>query len=204
MGSDIKLISSRKIYELLDLVKRRPEILLTSKSITALQNFLNGYMQLGFGDGDEIYNLGEPRIDNFNDWILNKDKEESGVGNPYSRVLLKECNEDEAKAFDRFFEYLDEFKRENIGLTSPTTKVMSKFTLPDSDWIIRVIVKEKGKDEVPQFIRYRAKNGITPSEQKTIAYLAKREGYKEGTEYRIKGYSAFLEEEAERFPDVME
>jgi hypothetical protein len=33
---------------------------------------------------------------------------------------------------------------------------------------------------------------------------AKREGYKEGTEYNFKGISAFLEEEAERFPDVME
>jgi hypothetical protein len=81
---------------------------------------------------------------------------------------------------------------------------MSKFTLPDGDWIIRVIVKQKDKDEVPQFIRCRVKNGITPSGQKTIAYLAKREGYQEGTEYRIKRYSAFLEEEAERFPDVME
>ena len=81
---------------------------------------------------------------------------------------------------------------------------MSRITLPDGDWIIRVIVKEKDKNEVPQFIRCRIKDGIIPSEHKTIAYLAEREGYKEGTEYNIKGISAFLEEEAERFPDVME
>lgn len=81
---------------------------------------------------------------------------------------------------------------------------MNKLTLPDGDWIIRVIVKEKDKDKVPQFIRCRIKNGIIPSEQKMIAYLAKREGYEEGTEYSIKGISVFLEEEAERFPDVME
>ena len=48
------------------------------------------------------------------------------------------------------------------------------------------------------------KNGVIPSAQKTIAYLAKREGYPEGTEYNIKGISAFLEEEADRFPDVLE
>lgn len=74
----------------------------------------------------------------------------------------------------------------------------------NGDWIIRVIVKEKGEDEVPKFVRCRIKNGLIPSEEKTIAYLAKREGYPDGTEYTIKGISVFLEEEAERFPDVME
>ncbi len=67
---------------------------------------------------------------------------------------------------------------------------MSKFKLPDGDWIIRVIVKERDKDEVPKFIRCRIKNGEIPSDQKTIAYLAEREGYQEGTEYNIKGISA--------------
>jgi len=81
---------------------------------------------------------------------------------------------------------------------------MSKITLPDGDWMIRVIVKEKGKDEVPQFVRCRVKNGIIPSEEKTISYLAKREGYQEGTEYDIKVISVFLDEEAWRFPNVME
>lgn len=81
---------------------------------------------------------------------------------------------------------------------------MSKFVWPDGDWIIRVIVKEKDKIETPQFIRCRIKNGVIPSDKETIAYLAKREGYQEGTEYHIKGISAFLEEDAERFPDVLE
>lgn len=81
---------------------------------------------------------------------------------------------------------------------------MSKFTFPDGDWIVRVVVKEKDKEEVTQVIRCRVKNGVIPSEQKTIAYLAKREGYPEGTEYNIKGISAYREEEAERFPDVLE
>jgi hypothetical protein len=81
---------------------------------------------------------------------------------------------------------------------------MSRFTLSDGDWIIRVIVKEKDKDEAPQFVRCRVKNGMVPSKKKTIAYLEKREGYQEGTEYIMKGFSPFLDEEAERFPDVME
>lgn len=110
MTDDIKIVSSRKIHEVLDFIKRRPEICLTSKSITGLQNFINGYMQLGASD--DIYNPGEPTIDEFKYWMLNKDKGLSGIQNPYSRVLLKECNGDELKAFDKFFEYLDEFKKE--------------------------------------------------------------------------------------------
>ncbi|MFN7495560.1 MAG: hypothetical protein ACK5RG_21750 [Cyclobacteriaceae bacterium] len=81
---------------------------------------------------------------------------------------------------------------------------MSKFTLPDGYWIIRVIVKEKDKDEAQQFVRCKINNGVIPSAEKTISYLAKREGYQDGTEYDIKGISAFLEDDIERFPDVME
>ena len=81
---------------------------------------------------------------------------------------------------------------------------MRKLTVPAGDWIIRVIVKEKDKDEVQQFIRCKVKNGVIPSDQKVIDYLAKREGYQKGTKYSIKGISAFLKEDAERFPDAME
>ena len=81
---------------------------------------------------------------------------------------------------------------------------MGNSKLDDGEYIIRVIVKENGKDEDPQFIRCRIKNGVIPSEQKTLDYLAKREGYPEGTKYNIKGLSAFLEEDAARFPDIME
>lgn len=82
---------------------------------------------------------------------------------------------------------------------------MEKTTLPDGDWIIRVIVTGKNNIEIPQFIRCRIKNGVIPSEGKTISYLAKREGYEEGTNYYIKGISPFIEDiDAARFPDIME
>ena len=109
VDDSINVTSSRKIYELLDVIKRRPHIWLTTKSITSLQDFLNGYMQLGFGD--DIYHAGQPSIDDFKYRILDKDKRNLGVGNPYRTVLLHECNGDEEKAFDRFFEYLEEFMK---------------------------------------------------------------------------------------------
>ncbi|KAA9324981.1 hypothetical protein [Adhaeribacter soli] len=106
----IKVTSARKVYELLELVRQKPYFL-TSKSITALQDFLNGYMQLGFAD--DIYNSGDPNFEEFKYWILNKDKEVEGTSNPFSRVLLKECDGDEERAFEKFFVYLAEFKLEN-------------------------------------------------------------------------------------------
>lgn len=108
MSNEIKVISSRKIYEVLDAMRQKPHLWLTTKSIIALQDFLNGYMQLGFAD--DIYYPGEPNIDDFKYWILNRDQRELGVGNSYSTVLLHECNGNEEKAFDKFFEYLDKFK----------------------------------------------------------------------------------------------
>jgi hypothetical protein len=68
-------------------------------------------MLLGFGNN--IYHSGEPTIDDFKYWMLNKDTRPIGVGHPYSTILLHECNNDEDKAFDRFFEYLEEFLRRN-------------------------------------------------------------------------------------------
>ena len=67
-----------------------------------------------FGFAEDIYHDGEPDFDDFKYWILNKDERQLGVGNPYSTVLLYECNGDEEKAFDKFFEYLDEFKKERL------------------------------------------------------------------------------------------
>lgn len=81
---------------------------------------------------------------------------------------------------------------------------MSNVTLHDGDWMIRVIVIEKDKDKVHQWVRCRIKDGAIPSKEKIIDYLSKREGYKEGTQYSIHGISAFLEEEADQFPNVME
>ena len=110
MHKDIKVIEAGKIYEILNLIYRRWDILLTSKSISALQNYLNGYLQVNHGDN--IYREGEPSIDEFKYFILSKDKRKLGLSNPYSTVLLNECNGNEEKAFEKFFEYLEAFKME--------------------------------------------------------------------------------------------
>lgn len=110
-GNNIKVVEARKIYEQLALIQERPWLLLTSKSITALQNYLNGYTMWIIGDKD-AYHPGEPMFDDFKYWLLNKTNTQTHLGNPYSRVLLRECEGDEEKAFDRFFEYLEVYKKE--------------------------------------------------------------------------------------------
>jgi len=107
--TEIEVISAGKIYELLELIRRKPYFL-TSKSITSLQDFLNGYLIRGFED---IYNSGDPDFGEFKYWILNKNKEIEGIGHPFSQVLLKEYAGDEEKAFEKFFVYLEEFKNGN-------------------------------------------------------------------------------------------
>src|SRR5688572_22075424 len=105
MGLEMKIWDGRKMYEMLEMIRRTPKAWLTSKSISALQNFLSGYMVLGFKD--DVYLPGEPTIDSFKDWILNKYDKQFGAFS----AILEECNGDEEKAFDRFFENLVEFKK---------------------------------------------------------------------------------------------
>ena len=110
-NSDIKVIEACKIYELLDLIKRRPDLLLTSKSISSLLNYINGYLAIPYRNN--MYHQGEQDIEQFWNWIHNKVKPGSERCTMYS-ILLIECNGDEEKAFDKFFDYLDEFKRKQV------------------------------------------------------------------------------------------
>ena len=106
---EFEITDARKIYELLSLIESKPLIFLTSKSITALQNFLNGYLILNLGN-DDLYKVNEPNLDDFKYWILSQNQELAGIQFPYSRVLLEESKGDEEKAFEKFFIYLNEFK----------------------------------------------------------------------------------------------
>jgi hypothetical protein len=106
-SNEIKVIHVRKIYELLSAIRHKHHGWLTSKSITALQNFITGYMQLGVADS--IYHPGEPTIKDFELWFFKRARENKLIGNSYQSVMLYECKSDEERAFEKFFELLDEF-----------------------------------------------------------------------------------------------
>ncbi|MFC0608991.1 hypothetical protein ACFFGQ_14710 [Rufibacter quisquiliarum] len=103
------ITSANRIYEVLELIKSRPTLWLTSKTISSLQNFLNGYLLLGFSV--DLYEPNQPDINEFSYWIYEQGKETGGKENIFLKVLKKECDGDEEKAFNKFFEYLEEFKK---------------------------------------------------------------------------------------------
>ena len=109
----MQITYARKIYEMLDIIHKRPTLFLNSKSISALENFLSGYCIWAL-DNNEIYNPGEREFNDFKYMVMNSTDISSGIEFPFSRALLKECKGDEALAFERFFEYLEIYKSEKV------------------------------------------------------------------------------------------
>ncbi|MBK0403564.1 hypothetical protein I5M27_11245 [Adhaeribacter sp. BT258] len=107
-GEEIKVVQTEKLYEMLDLIRRKPNMWLTSKSITSLQDFLNGYLMVRWND-ESLYNPGDSSFADFVLWILEKGEWKFTKHNVFSSILLDENNGDEEKGFDKFFEYLETF-----------------------------------------------------------------------------------------------
>ena len=115
MSEEIKIINGYKIYENLEHIRIRPLIALTSKSITALENYLWGYWVYANKNysGEQIYNDGDPDFNEFKWWLSGQPNIPLSTGPRFHELLLEKCNNDEEKAFDLFFEKLNEFKQLN-------------------------------------------------------------------------------------------
>jgi hypothetical protein len=102
------------IFELCDAIRRRPAIYLDGdKSIKRLRSFLVGYEAgVGFQAGSDVNQrklIGAEDIRSFNDWVAKR----LGYGNSTSgwcNMILSRTDSDE-KAFDMFFQLLDEFRK---------------------------------------------------------------------------------------------
>ncbi len=95
-------------YEMLDAISSRPAMYISpSRSITALYNYLHGYM-----DGTnrtQIVRNTEPSWAEFNNWVAMKlNFFESTKG--WRQMLLERENGDEERAFKRFFVLLKQFR----------------------------------------------------------------------------------------------
>ncbi len=95
-------------YDMLDAIGRRPAMYIDpSQSITALYNFIGGYLS-GAGWKKVVSNT-DPSYGEFNNWVAMKlNFYESTKG--WRRMLLERENDDEEKAFKRFFVLLEEFR----------------------------------------------------------------------------------------------
>lgn len=115
MKNRTDLIDSRMIYDLLYHIRKRPHLWLTSKSISSLQDLITGYMIFGnkgyTPEEKTIYYEGDPDFDEFLYWINNEPFIPVHKGPPFSKYLLDKCSYDEEKAYNLFFDLLDEFKK---------------------------------------------------------------------------------------------
>jgi phosphoribosylanthranilate isomerase len=121
---DHKNFEVKDIYDLLFLIELRPAMYLGKQSITLLRMFLNGFdfasvlNNLKFDwknfcpDGKHYYDKG------FQSWIAKKflGKAETALG--WDNIILEKSDNDEKKAFELFFELLEEFKLEKENLSN--------------------------------------------------------------------------------------
>ncbi len=99
------------VYDLLDVIRKKPGLFIGEASITALRAYIDGFLAglRGIGQrlGDE-----EPQFDGFFDWIAARyGFEESTIG--WKAILLQAAGREDA-ALARFFEELDEFRLDRI------------------------------------------------------------------------------------------
>lgn len=104
------------IYDLLYHIQFRHKLWLTSKTISSLQDLITGYMIFGgIGYTPEekiIYYEGDPDFDEFLYWINDQPFIPVHNGPRFREHLLEKCTGNEEKAYDLFFELLDEFKKQ--------------------------------------------------------------------------------------------
>ncbi|WP_417368030.1 hypothetical protein [Flavobacterium beibuense] len=104
---------SEKIHDVLEYIKLRTHLVLTSKSISALENYITGYMMFGrwgFYKPELIYNEGDVDLNEFRFWTQGLPYIELSQGPRFSKFLLEKTGGDEEKAFNLFYELLEKFK----------------------------------------------------------------------------------------------
>lgn len=109
--SEIKSIDGFKIYENLGLIRRRWGFALSCKSIIALENYLWAYWVWGTRnyDYESIYNEGDPDFNEFKYWLNDLPNIPLSTGPAFGKTLLEQTDNDPEKAFDLFFEKLDQY-----------------------------------------------------------------------------------------------
>jgi len=108
----MKSYKSQKIYDYLEMLKEKPHIFLSSNTITALADNLNGYMissNWGISNSD-IYRENDPNINEFLYWLRDMPFVNLSRGPHFRDFLLAATNGNEEMAFNLFYLRLEEFK----------------------------------------------------------------------------------------------
>jgi hypothetical protein len=93
------------LQELLALIRRRPELYLGERSLSALWHLIDGY-QIGFVAAGGSIKPDQALPDDFHDWVAYRLHFKESTSGWRNMILNKE--NDEAKALSRFFELYDD------------------------------------------------------------------------------------------------
>jgi hypothetical protein len=100
----------RTIYELLDIVRKKPGLFIGEPSLTALRGFIDGFRYALSSVSNPFEVEDPPFTKGFDDWIAARfGFRESTSG--WKNMLLSSLDA-EAAAFERFFIELDEYRRD--------------------------------------------------------------------------------------------
>lgn len=104
----------RNIYDVIELVRKRPSMYLGVDSISRLRSFLNGYCFAVYFNNDIEYDdkLIPLPFGFFNDFIAEKFNVTESIG--WSEILLRQVNQNEEDGLKLFFELFDKYKNITI------------------------------------------------------------------------------------------
>jgi hypothetical protein len=100
----------QNIYDVLFHIEIMPDSYIGGRSLTSLSLFISGF-QTALIIGEGKFDTKKFFEDTYYDFVSDKLKDIS-VGKHWLNRILKECDNDEEKAFDLFFALLEEFKLE--------------------------------------------------------------------------------------------
>ena len=140
-------MSLKNFYELLDAIRERPALYIGKKSITVFYGYFYGFLE-----GAKLFTNKEnaTELTNFNNWVALRLGYFEGTSG-WRRMLLESENNDEEKAFDKFFVFWDEYKKRQAKVIYQT-----KINSEKSKAVLAQIIKYT--DDKGCFIRWIDKN----------------------------------------------
>ncbi|WP_414519853.1 hypothetical protein [Nostoc sp. PCC 9305] len=98
----------KNIYEILEMMRPRPQMFLGQRSLTALSGFIGGYY-FAMEENGILIEEENPPFSQLNNWVA-RYYQRYGSTAGWKNIILREVG-DEAKACDVFFELLELFKQ---------------------------------------------------------------------------------------------
>jgi len=96
------------VYETIAQIRPRPALYIGFHSLVLLRAFLDGCFHMAGEHG--IERCERPDFSGLHDWVAERfGWSESTAG--WCNIIVQECGGDEARALDRFFELVEEYRR---------------------------------------------------------------------------------------------